>query len=226
MMLAMVCLVLTLLIYWVSKRIYRHVPKFYLTPLLLTPIALIFIVECFNIPYDTYNKDVKWLSDMIGPATIALAVPLYKNSHVLRKHAVTIGVSVGFGAVAAILTSAWMSQWLHLNVKITDSLAPRSATTPIAMAVSDTLGGIPNITAVFVLLTGLLGMIVGPLVIKAFKITNDIARGVLFGTSAHTAGTSKAFEFGPVSGTTSSIAMILTAFITLCTAPLLMWLIT
>jgi predicted murein hydrolase (TIGR00659 family) len=224
-MLVLLCFFLTIVIYWAAKRIYHFTPKIYLTPLLLAPIALIIIVEYFDIPYETYNEGTKWITNMIGPATIALAVPLYKNFKVLMKHAVTIVLSVGTGAILAIVTSTWMSQWLHLNIKIMDSLAPRSATTAIAMAVSGSIGGIPNITAVFVFLTGISGMIVGPLVVSSFNITNDIARGVLLGTGAHNAGTSKAFEFSHVSGSISSIAMVLTAFITLCAAPLLIKLI-
>lgn len=224
-MLALLCFVLTVVIYGAAKKLYRRVPVMVLTPLLTVPAAVIAIVIVFHIPFEAYASGTQWISDMIGPGTVALAVPLYKNFGVLKKHAVTIGISVGSGAIVAILTSAWMSQWLHLNAKITDSLAPRSATTPIAMAISGHIGGIPSITAVFVLLTGLAGMIIGPLAVRAFRITNDIARGVLFGTSSHNAGTAKAFEFGPVSGTIASIAMVLTAIITLCAAPLLIqWL--
>ncbi|MCZ8511026.1 LrgB family protein [Paenibacillus filicis] len=207
--------------YWLTKKVYRAFPKVYLTPLLLAPVSLIALVIGFNIPFEAYHQGAGWISQMIGPATVALAIPLYKNFHVLKKHAVTIGVSVGSGAIVAILTSAWMAKWLQLNTAITDSLAPRSATTAIAMAVSGTIGGIPSITAVFVLLTGLLGMIVGPVVVRLFNIHNDIARGVLLGTSSHNAGTSKAFEFGSLTGSIASVAMVLTAFITMCAAPLL-----
>jgi predicted murein hydrolase (TIGR00659 family) len=220
-MLAFGCLCFTIVLYWGCKWIYQVNSKVYLTPLLITPAVVILIIGCFNIPYDTYNFGDKWLTDMIGPATVALAVPLYKNFGVFKKHAAVILISVCSGAVIAFLTSAVLAQWLHLSPAIMESLAPRSATTPIAMAVSQGIGGIPILTAVFVMLTGLMGMILGPLMVKTLKINNDIARGVLLGTSAHTAGTSKAFEYSSISGTISSIAMILTAFITLCAAPLL-----
>jgi predicted murein hydrolase (TIGR00659 family) len=220
-MIAFCCLGFTLFIYWTAKRIYRAYPRVYLTPLLTTPVAVILMILCLGIPYDTYSFGDKWITDMIGPATVALAVPLHKNFAVFKKHAAVILTSVCTGAVLAFLTSAWLAQWLHLSPTIMESLAPRAATTPIAMAVSKSIGGIPNITAVFVMVTGLTGMILGPLVVKALRINNDIARGVLLGTSSHNAGTSKAFEFGSVTGTISSIAMIVTAFVTLCAAPLL-----
>lgn len=220
-MLEFICFVATVLIYAAAKRLYRRIPKVFLTPLITVPIAVIFIIVCFHIPFEAYVSGTQWITDMIGPATVALAIPLYKNFGVLKKHALTIGASVGLGAVIAILTSVWLSEWLRLNDKITDSLAPRSATTPVAIVVSGHIGGIPSITAVFVLLTGLTGMIAGPLVVRLLRITNEIARGVLLGTSSHNAGTSKAFEFGSLTGTIASIAMVLTAFITLCAAPLI-----
>jgi predicted murein hydrolase (TIGR00659 family) len=220
-MLAFLCFVMTVAIYAAGKKLYRLVPKVLVTPLITVPAVLIGIVVAFHIPFEAYASGTKWISWMIGPATVALAVPLYKNFGVLKKHALTIGLSVFSGAVIAVLTSAWMARLLHLNEQLTDSIAPRSATTPIAMAISGHIGGIPSITAVFVLMTGVAGMLVGPLAVRLFRITNDIARGVLFGTSSHNAGTAKAFEFGSVPGTIASIAMVLTAIVTLCAAPLI-----
>ncbi|OXM86467.1 LrgB family protein [Paenibacillus rigui] len=218
-LIALGCLAATIAIYMLTKRFYQKVPKLYFTPLLLTPAIVVLSLVLSGIPYESYHEGTHWLSDMIGPATVALAVPLYKNMAVLKKHAFTVLVSVMSGAMVAILSSAWLAKELHLSTEIMESLAPRSATTPIAMAVSQLTGGVPTITALFVLMTGLLGMLIGPVIIRIFRIRNDIARGVLLGTSAHTAGTSKAFEFSSISGSISSIAMILTAFITLLITP-------
>jgi predicted murein hydrolase (TIGR00659 family) len=217
MIIPLLCLVLTLGIYWSVKRFYVRFPKIYFTPLLVTPLIIVILLLWSKVPYETFHRGTQWLSDMIGPATAALAVPVYKNFHVLKKHATAIVCSVLFGSTIAIISSAWIAKELHLNRQMIESLAPRSATTPIAMAVSHFMGGIPTITAVIVMITGLLGMIMGPLIIRLFRIRNDVARGVLFGTGAHAAGTSKAFEFGTVAGSISSIAMVLTAFFTLCT---------
>jgi predicted murein hydrolase (TIGR00659 family) len=224
MLLAIGSLVVTVVVYVFAKWLYRYLPKVYLSPLLLTPVIVISVLLLTHTSYESYHIGTQWLSDMISPATVALAVPLYKNRSLLKKHAFTIVVSVGFGSTLAIISSIGMAKTLHLHAQIVDSLAPRSATTPIAMAVTQMMGGIPAITAVFVMMTGLLGMMIGPTIIRLFHIDNEVARGVLFGTSAHTAGTSKAFEFGPVSGSISSVAMILTAFFTLGAAPLvLLW---
>jgi predicted murein hydrolase (TIGR00659 family) len=226
LILALGCLIITIAVYGLSKRLYRAVPKVYLSPLLLTPTVVMIVLLLTGVPYETYHIGTEWLSEMIGPATVAMAVPLYKHLAILKKHALTIMVSVCFGSSLAIVSSVWLAKELHLQNQIIDSLALRSTTTPIAMAVTEMLGGTPAITAIFVLMTGLFGMIVGPLIIRLCRIEHEIARGVLFGTSAHTAGTSKAFEFSVVSGSISSVAMIVTAFFTLGTAPLvLLWLL-
>ncbi|MEK8129966.1 LrgB family protein [Paenibacillus filicis] len=224
-MLYAACFIVTILIYGAVKRLYRLRPVTLLSPLLLAPAFIVAVLLESGIPYGTYEAGTSWISSMIGPATVAMAVPLYKNVHILKKHALAIGVSVLTGALVSITTSVWLARSLQLSDQIVGSLAPRSATTPIALAVSGMNGGLPALTALFVLLTGLLGILIGPLVIRIFRIRNAIARGVLLGTSAHTAGTTKAFEYDALTGSISSISMILTAFVILCSTPwLLHWL--
>ncbi|MDR0267086.1 CidB/LrgB family autolysis modulator [Paenibacillus sp.] len=225
-MIGLLCLLVTLGIYAVSKRVYAKQRKVYLSPLLVTPTIVIFILIWAKIPYETFNDGGKWLSSLLQPATVAFAVPLYKNFKVLKKHAVVIIVSVLTGSCIAMISSALLAKWMHLSSSLVTSMVPRSVTTPIAMNVSQDIGGVPNITAVFVIMTGLIGSsLVGPMVLRMFKIENDIARGILFGTSSHGTGTSKAFELSSLSGTISSISMILAALFTLGAAPLMMTLI-
>ncbi|MGP0584587.1 CidB/LrgB family autolysis modulator [Paenibacillus timonensis] len=221
MIVGIFCLASTLIIYGLSKRLYRIRPKVYLSPLLITPLILVIGLLWAQIPYETYHSGGKWLSSMLQPATIAFAIPLYKYYNVLKKHAVEILISVLSGSVVAMFSSAFLAEWLHLDDQLITSLIPRSVTTPIAMNVSQVIGGVPNITAVFVILTGLLGAMLGPLVMKLFRIEGEVARGVLFGTSAHGTGTSKAFELSSLTGTISSISMILAALFTLGVAPML-----
>lgn len=211
--------ILTVGIYWIAKWFYRLKPHPLLSPLLITPAVVIILLVMTHIPYESYNISAQWLSDLLQPATIAFAVPLYKHYQLLKKHAAEILISVCSGSAVAVASSAWIGGSLHMNKELIYSLIPRSVTTPIAMNVSEMIGGVPTITAAFALITGLLGTIIGPLVIRIFRIHNDIARGVLMGTSAHGAGTSKAFEFSSVSGTVSSVSMILSAIITLFAAP-------
>ncbi|MGX9290855.1 CidB/LrgB family autolysis modulator [Bacillus sp. A015] len=215
-------LILTVLLYLGSKAVYKRHPKVYVSPLLVTPLVLVALLLIVNIPYDAYNQGGKWLTNMLQPATVAFAIPLYKYFHILKKHAVEIILNVACGSVIAILSTAFIAKLFHLDTSLIESLVPRSVTTPVAMSVSEMIGGMPSVTAVFVILTALFGSIIGPMVIRYFRIDNDIAMGVLLGTGAHGAGTSKAFELSSVSGTISSVSMIISAIITLCAAPILM----
>lgn len=213
---------ITIAIYWSVKWVYRSFNnKALLSPLFLTPIFLVIILLWSNIPYESYNASAKYLSLTLQPATIALAVPLYKYFDVFKKNALQIVLSVLFGTVIAIFSSAILARGLDLNTEMIGSLIPHSVTTPMAMDISQVIGGIPAITAVFVILTGIIGSLIGPTLIKFLRINNCIARGVLLGTSSHASGTTKAFEFGSTSGTISSVSMILTGFITILAAPLI-----
>ncbi|TBL79823.1 LrgB family protein [Paenibacillus thalictri] len=213
-------IVLTVLIYWTVKRVYRWKKLFVLSPLLIVPVVIICILAFGHISFDTYNEGGRWLTGMIGPATLALAVPLYKNFSMLKKHALEIVTAVAAGSGAGFLTALGIAHLFHLSKPLVAGLLLRSTTTPIAIAVSDRIGGISSVTAVIVLLTGLLGMSVGPVMIRKLHIRSEIAQGVMMGTSAHTAGTYKAFELSGLSGAISTICMILSAFITLLCMPL------
>ncbi|MFC5447742.1 LrgB family protein [Paenibacillus aestuarii] len=219
MILGAASILVTVLIYVVSSHLYRYKPIMILSPLIITPVALAVLLLTSRIQFETYNAGAHWLSDMLQPATIAFAIPLSKHFDLVKKHAVQIIVSVLTGSAVAVASSMWLAKALHLDSQLIFSLIPHSATTPIAMAVSQSIGGIPTITAIAVMITGIFGSLIGPFVIRLCNIRNDIARGVLLGTSAHGAGTSKAFEFGSLTGTVSSISMIMAAVITLFITP-------
>ncbi|MHA6534582.1 CidB/LrgB family autolysis modulator [Paenibacillus sp. BAC0078] len=222
MITGLLLLVLTVAVYLLSKRIYASSNKMYASPLIITPLLIISFLLMTGIPYESYNAGGKWLTDLLQPATIAFAIPLHKNFKVLKKHAAEIAAGVLSGTVMAVLSSMLLAKWMHLSGDLATSLVPRSVTTPIAMSISQSIGGVPSITAVFVILTGVLGTLMGPSVLRLFRIDNEIARGVSLGTAAHGTGTSKAFELSSLTGTISSIAMILTALLSIGVAPALL----
>ncbi|MDQ0192293.1 CidB/LrgB family autolysis modulator [Paenibacillus wynnii] len=219
MIIGLLLLILTVGIYLISKRVYVLSSKMYVSPLIITPLLIISFLLITGISYDSYNAGGQWLTQLLQPATVAFAIPLHKNFKVLKKHAAEIAAGVLSGSVIAVVSSVFLAKWLHLSSDLTTSLVPRSVTTPIAMSISQSIGGVPNITAVFVILTGILGTLMGPTVLRLFRIDNEIARGVSLGTAAHGTGTSKAFELSSLTGTISSIAMILTALFTLGVTP-------
>lgn len=212
-------LLITIVIYAAAQFIYKQRKNLLFSPMLLTPLALITVLSLQNIPYETFNAGTHWLSDLLQPATVAFAIPLYKYFDLLKKHVHAILISVLTGSVLAIITTILLAVLCNIEAEIAASFAPRSITTPFAMAVSETIGGIPNLTANFVIVTGILGSILGPLLIRVFKIESDIAKGVLLGMGAHAVGTSKAFELGDIEGTISCLSMILAAIITVLIGP-------
>jgi predicted murein hydrolase (TIGR00659 family) len=209
----------TVIIYFLAKRLYQYKPIMLLSPLIITPVALVFLLITTRTKFESYNEGAHWLSDMLQPATIAFAIPLSKHFALVKKHAAEILLSVLTGSAVAVASTLWIAKALELNEQLIYSLLPHSATTPIAISVSQSIGGIPTITAVAVMITGIFGSLIGPYMIRICNIRNHVAQGVLLGTSAHGAGTSKAFEFSGISGTVSSISMILTAVITLFITP-------
>ncbi|HEX3014926.1 MAG TPA: LrgB family protein [Desulfobacteria bacterium] len=221
MLLSLICLVITILTYCTSKAIYKKYSLVILSPLLVVPVILITLMAVNHISYTSYAGGAKWLTKLLGPATVAMAIPLHKHFDLLKKHAYEILTSLFVGASVAIVSSMLLSALLNFNHQTIISIAPRSVTTPIAIDISQIIGGVQTLTAVFVIITGLTGIIIGPLIIKTFRIHTTIAKGVLLGLGAHGCGISKALELGAEEGTIASLAMIVTAGLSLALVPLL-----
>lgn len=219
-MASMACFLLTVVGFFGVQHLYKKTKKWYCTPLLIVPVFLIVFLLLTDIPLSAYNQGTKWLSNMLQPATVAFAIPLYKFYPLLKKHAAEIVSSVLLGSAVAVVTSVLLLQVIKASPQMIESMIPRSITTPIAMKVSESLGGIPTITAAFVILTGIIGSMIGPIVIDKFRIRGNISRGVLLGMGAHGAGTSKAYELGKVEGAIASVSMIIAALVTLMVIPI------
>ncbi|MGE6256487.1 LrgB family protein [Heyndrickxia sporothermodurans] len=211
--------ILTISLYWGAKWGYQKTKRVYFSPLLIAPCLIIIVLTIFHVSYASYNDGAKWLTKLLQPATVALAIPLYRFFPILKKYLSEILFSVFFGSMMSILAAFSISGLVHLNKSLITSILPYSITTPIAMGVSSKIGGVPTITAVFVIMTGIIGMILGPWIIRLFRFKSEIARGVLLGTSSHGAGTSKALEISHAAGAVSSVCMVLAAIISFCFSP-------
>jgi predicted murein hydrolase (TIGR00659 family) len=207
-------LLLTILIFVVSKKINSKITLVLFSPIIVTPLMLIIILESFHIPYGTYASGTQLLTYMLGPATVAFAVPMYKYQDLLKQHLKEMIISLSIGSFFAVITSILLALLFRLSKIMVISIIPRSVTTPIAMEYAKTLHGNPSLTAVFVMITGLSGVVLGPLLIRLLSLKSPIAKGLLMGMGAHGTGTSKAFELGELEGTFSSLGMIIGAFIT------------
>ncbi|MBT2755315.1 LrgB family protein [Mesobacillus foraminis] len=214
-MMMMFFTVATYLVYRLTKRTYSKwaFPLFH--PLLFAPLALIGLIALLDVPADDYLNASKWLTHLLGPATVAFAIPIYKHLPLVKKYLGTIIISITAGTLIAIFSTYALSKVIHLQTSFTTSILPRSITTPIAIEVSKEIGGLPTLTTVFVILTGVIGGIVGPIVINRLSIKTPIAKGLALGMGAHGAGTNKAMEYGEQEATFSSLAMIFAAWITL-----------
>jgi predicted murein hydrolase (TIGR00659 family) len=207
--------------YLVAKILYRRWPCWWLTPLAMTPVLLIFAVSCLHISYSDYIRATHWLVALLGPATVAFAIPIYEQRALIRLHWPVLVVGVLAGSTTAMLSAWVLATILGIDGTLRLSLLPRSMSTPFAMAVSGDIGGVPDLTAVFVVLTGVLGAALGEIILARLPIRSTLARGALLGMGAHGAGTAKAHEIGREEGSIAGLVMVLVGLLNVLLAPLL-----
>ncbi|OIK08415.1 LrgB family protein [Bacillus sp. MUM 13] len=210
-----ISIIITIMIYMVSKKVYNRWTVLLFSPILVCPIVLIMLITSYHSSFSAYNEGAQWLTKLLGPATVAFAVPMHKHFQLLKKHGAEIILSLAVGALTAISSSFLLAQWMKLSPFLIKSLVPRSITTPIAMNISSSIGGAPAMTAVFVIITGLTGTMLGPVLIRLTSIRTPQAMGLLLGMGAHGAGASKAYEIGELEGTFASLAIVMAAIISI-----------
>ncbi|ABS13153.1 MULTISPECIES: LrgB family protein [Brucella] len=211
----------TILLYLAAKRVYRRFPMWWLTPLVVTPLLLIALVIGLNQNYRGYFGATHWLVALLGPATVAFAVPIYQQRATIRRYWPVLLAGVVVGSSSA-MASAWgLAHLLGLNEAISLSLMPRSMSTPFAMTVSGDIGGAPDLTAIFVVLTGVFGAALGEVMLNWLPIRSALARGALFGMGAHGAGVAKAHQIGSEEGSIAGLVMVLVGLVNVLAAPLI-----
>lgn len=215
----------TIIIYLLSKKLYQSFPSPFTVPLLIGTALLILLLSVTNISYDTYMVGGKWIEQLLGPAVVALAFPLYKHRHVLVKYFFPLSASVSIGAFLGIVSGAQLSKWFGVEEWLIYSIMPKSVTTPVAMEVASTLGGIPALAAIFVMIAGISGVVIGPILLKLFSINHFLGTGVGLGSAAHAIGTARALEYGELEGAISSVSMTLSAIIVSILGPLMFYLL-
>jgi len=221
-LLAGVCLAATLALYYLNKYVYARRASLLLMPLLATPAVLIALVLAAHIPYRDYIADTRWLMWLLGPATVAFALPIYDHRAMVRKHWLSISVGVIAAVLTSVVSSVWLARWLGLSVALQKGLAVRSVTTPFAVEAVRSLGGPADLAAVFVVITGLTGMAIGELVLSLLPMVRSrLAQGAIFGAAAHGAGTAKARQLGEVQGVVASLVMMIAGLVSVLGAPLI-----
>ena len=190
-------------------------------PLLIGIALVITFLKLTNISLESYNIGGKHISFLLGPATVILAVPLYKKLELLKKHIVPIFIGITTGTSIGIICIIVLSKLFKIDKELMFSLVPKSITTPIGMEVSKQLGGNTAITVAAIIITGILGSIIGPLICNMCKIKNKIAVGISLGTASHAMGTAKALELGETEGAMGGLAIAISGLLTVFLAPLI-----
>ncbi|MBN3004555.1 LrgB family protein [Chromobacterium alkanivorans] len=217
----MASLLITVVLYGLVKKFYLKKRNWWSAPILAVPLLVIALVVLAKVPYRVYFEDTRWLTWMLGPATVAFAVPIYEHRAMIRRHWLSLSCGVLVGMPVAVFSSIWLARLLGLSELLQRSLAPRSISTPFALATASGIGASPDLTAVFVVMTGVCGMLLGEVMLAWMPLRSSLARGALFGAAAHAAGTAKASELGAEEGVVASLTMMLGGLATVFAAPLI-----
>ncbi|MDY4162145.1 MAG: LrgB family protein [Sutterella sp.] len=215
-------LALTLIFYAAGQHVFRlSKGNPLLSPIIIAVVCLIATLLVFGIPYERYFEGASLIHFLLGPATVALAVPLFEQRSKLAQLWLPLTVGLLAGCISAIISVVVLGWVFGLSSETLISMIPKSVTTPIAMGVSEAMGGMPDLTACFVVITGILGSIIGRPLFNLLRIHSDPVRGVSLGLNAHGMGTSAAFLISNRAGAFSGLAMGLAGILTAFLAPML-----
>lgn len=192
-----------------------------LNPVLIAVIIVVTVLLATGTSYADYFDGAQFVHFLLGPATVALAIPLYRQFDKVRRSALAIIASILTGSATAIISAISIGYLLGGSRDAIISLAPKSVTAPVAMGISEQLGGLPSLTAVLVIITGILGAMIGPFVLNLIGVKNWAARGLAMGTASHGIGTARAFQVSELAGAFSGLAMGLNALATAILFPLI-----
>lgn len=211
---------LTVLVYALAVRLWRRCgSNALLTPVLTAMLAIVALLRITHISYATYMVGGNYLAFLLGPATVALAVPLYHAAEQIRRFWMPVSIGVLAGSTVAMASGILTVRVLGGDHVLEATMAPKSATTPIAIAMSASAGGNTSLTAVLTVLTGVLGAIAGPALLNLLRIHDPRVLGLAMGVSSHGIGTSRALAQGPVNGAFSALAMASSGVVTSLLAP-------
>lgn len=212
---------ISLVCYGIGYIINRKVKFPLANPLLISVILIILVLNLMDIKYEAYFEGVQFISYLLTPATVCLAVPLYEKLQLLKDNIVAVLAGILSGIITSAILVWGVCVIFTLDESIFATMLPKSITTAIGMAASEEMGGVVNITVAMIAITGITGNVVADLVLRLFKIKNPVAKGIAIGTSSHVMGTSKALEMGDTEGAMSGLAVAVAGLITVIIIPFL-----
>jgi len=210
--------VTTLGLYALAIRLNRRFRAWWSSPLLVTWIACLALVPLLHSDYKEYLGGTWWLMALLGPATVAFALPIYEQRQTIRKHWPVLLVGVGAGSLMSVCLSWGLATLLSLSPELRASLLPRSITTAFAMIVAQESGGVPGLAATFTAITGLFGAAVGSILLRLLRVRSTFAHGALFGMGAHGAGVARAYQIGREEGSIASAVMVMAGLLNVVVA--------
>jgi len=218
-------ILLSVVCYEIGILIQRKTKNPILNPLLLAIIFVILVLTVFEIPKETYDLGGSYILFLLGPATVVMAVPLYRQINLLKKDWLPILVGIFVGSATSVLSVIGLARLFGVNIEIAVSMLPKSVTTAIGMEVSKEIGGVVSLTVAVIVLTGILGAVMGPFILKLLGIKDEVAQGVAMGTASHAVGTSKAMELGETQGAMSGLSIGIAGLATVLIIPLVIGLL-
>jgi predicted murein hydrolase (TIGR00659 family) len=216
-------LTMTLAAYVIAHQLYRYAKSNPLLNPVVTAVSLLIgLLLLTETPYPAYFAGAQYVHFLLGPATVALAIPLYQQFPKVRKLWLPVSLALIVGVSIGALSSIYIARLLGASAQTQLSLAPKSVTAPVAMGISEMIGGLPSLTAVLVVVTGIIGAVLGTRLFSLMRIRDDSVKGIAMGVTAHGIGTARAFQVSPEMGAFSGLAMALSTF---TTAFILPWLL-
>jgi len=219
--LTLINILLTIVVYMGTCKLSRRIPSPFTTPILTTTIMMICILHFLGINFDEYAPAKEWITSLLGPATVALAIPLYKNKDIIKERLIPATLGLFIGILSTIASAVWISRAFRLSENIQIASAVKAVTTPVAIDTVLVIGGDPTLAAAFVIASGIFGGIFGPILLTATNISDSFSRGLSIGTVSHGIGTSQILAEGPIQGAVSSVAMGTAAVITSIVLPVI-----
>jgi predicted murein hydrolase (TIGR00659 family) len=215
-------LIVTIIVFMFSAAVNRRLGGTPLVhPVLLSLTLIIIFLVATGTQYETYFEGAQFIHFLIGPATVALAIPLYDHFERVKQLWLPLLVACVVGASTAIVSVLIVAQWFDVPHAVLLSMAPKSVTSPIAIGIAEKIGGFPSLAAGIVLVTGAIGCLLAPLIFKLLNVKDDAVKGFSLGLSAHGFGTAQALEISALAGAFSGLAMGLTGLITAFIMPLI-----
>ncbi len=217
-------LTVTLAAYWLGRWVFRRSGgNAFAQPVLIAIVLVSALLLATGISYDDYLNGGRLIAFLLGPATVALALPLHQEWERVRRSVLPVLAGVAAGALASISTAVLVSGWLGGDELLQRTIAPKAATTPVSIALAEQLGGVPSLTAVITIIAGITGAVLGPWLLTVLRIRDEESRGIAIGATSHGIGTARALHEGRTEGAFSGLSMALTAVATSATVP---WLVT